>query len=68
MAAHAQVVATGGVVLAARAQVVATGGSRGGICEERPGLPSARHGQLQNTHEPLSQAGGASGKAYVRMG
>ena len=47
---------------------------QGGLCEERPGLPSARHRWFQlaptnppqGTAEPLSQDGGASGKTYLR--
>ena len=46
---------------------------RGGLCEDRPGLPHARHSQFktpakQDTAEPLSQDGGASGKTYLRKG
>jgi len=46
----------------------------GGLCEERPGLPHARHSHFQlaptdppeGMTEPLSQDGGASGKKCLR--
>ncbi|KAK4830272.1 hypothetical protein QYF61_009365 [Mycteria americana] len=52
------------------AQVSVPGGLRGGLCEERPGLPRAGHSRFQpaptdppqGTAEPLSHDGSASGK------
>ena len=54
--------------------MLAVGGCRGGLCEERPGLPRAGHSlfhpaptdPLQSTAEPLSQDGGTSGKTSLR--
>lgn len=48
----------------------------GSLCEERSGMPCAGHSPfqpgpinpLQGTNEPVSQDGGALGKAYVRKG
>ena len=51
-------------------------GLQGGLCEERLGLPRARHSQfqlvptdpLQGTAEPLGQDGGTSVIMYLRKG
>lgn len=48
----------------------------GSLCEERSGMPCAGHSPFQpgpinppqGTNEPVSQDGGALGKAYVRKG
>ena len=55
------------------AGVLAAWGCRGGLCDERPGLPHQRHSQLQGTHHraqlsPIGQCGGALTKGKMLLG